>query len=125
MAAAGLHRASTEVSTRELTAQRALRGRRASSAFARSSAPEPRRRIDMSNYLLVIHEPLQRRVDGLLDRLRARDAPGPLEESVIDVDEPLCHENSLSILDLDIPLAAFRLARRLRVNARSEKNARW
>jgi hypothetical protein len=55
----------------------------------RPRAAEP---LDVPDHRLVIHEPLQSGVHGFLDGAGAGEAPGPLQEMVIDVDESLCHE---------------------------------
>jgi hypothetical protein len=58
----------------------------------RPRAPQP---LDVSNHLLVIRQPLQRDVHGFLDRAGASDAPGSLQEIVINVDESLGHRGSI------------------------------
>ena len=59
---------------------------------SRSSQP-----FDVSKHLLDIHERLRRGVHGFLDRGGADEAPSPLQEVVIDVDESLCHGVSTGV----------------------------
>jgi hypothetical protein len=58
--------------------------------------PRASQPLDVSHHPLVIHEPLQGSIDGLLDRAAPGDAPSPLQQVVVDLDESFRHAPSIS-----------------------------